>query len=255
MPETYERWGGLLPILAGIYLLLLANGVLPRSPLDPLKLERWRHQFRGTINFAAPIVVLIGIFIVCGVFESARVRPQGLDLTKAEGVAMHRVQAGNPGVDGWYDAASTEGSFAVKLPGPFNDFTFESPNDFGKRSKTYAVGLKTAEGLRFSVIERVAAPGDPCPSPTDFAEKFRDSMTNAPRFTTINGFEAVQFNAIQGKEGTYIRYIKIPDRSVIMTLEYPRSQETLAAQVSDVFLMSLELKHNENREANRGFHD
>jgi hypothetical protein len=246
---------GLISILIGVYVLLLANGVLPRAPSNPLKLELWRRKSRGVINIAAPIIILFGLIQLVSSLGSAPLRSQNFDPKKAEGFTMHRVQAGKPDSHGWYEAVSTEGSYSVDLPGPFVDYTFEAPNDSGNKSKNYAVGLKTVEGLRFSVLERIAAPGDPSTSVAEFADKFRDSLVTAPRFTTIDGFQSVQINAVQGTEGTYTRFVKMPDRSIVMILEYPRSQASLAAQMSEGFLQSLSLKKPQATKEMVGTHD
>lgn len=51
---NYGNLAGLIPILGGIYALLLVNGALPRNPRNPEKMELWRRQYRPTLNVLVP---------------------------------------------------------------------------------------------------------------------------------------------------------------------------------------------------------
>jgi hypothetical protein len=65
-------WGniqGLIPILGGIYGLLLAQGVLPRNPSDPERMALWRRKFGGMMRVAGPLVILFGIAQLFGLFR------------------------------------------------------------------------------------------------------------------------------------------------------------------------------------------
>jgi hypothetical protein len=67
-----SNWGnlqGLIPILCGIYGLLLAQGVLPRHPKDPERLALWRRKFGGMMKVLCPIVILFGIAQLLGFFK------------------------------------------------------------------------------------------------------------------------------------------------------------------------------------------
>lgn len=66
------NWGnlqGLIPILGGIYGLLLAKGVLPRKPKDPEKMEVWRHKFGGMMAVLCPLIIIFGVLQLLGVFN------------------------------------------------------------------------------------------------------------------------------------------------------------------------------------------
>jgi hypothetical protein len=65
-------WGnlqGLIPILGGIYGLLLAQGVLPRKPKDPEKMELWRRKFGGMMTVLCPLIIIFGVLQLLGVFK------------------------------------------------------------------------------------------------------------------------------------------------------------------------------------------
>lgn len=53
--------GGLIPIVGGTYILLVACGVLPKKSKDPEKMQLWRRKFGKLIKILAPIVIIFGI--------------------------------------------------------------------------------------------------------------------------------------------------------------------------------------------------
>jgi prolipoprotein diacylglyceryltransferase len=67
MSEFYDKWYGLIPLLGGIYGLLLAYRVLPRNPKDPEKLELWHRKFDKIIKILCPIAIAFGLLCLFGV--------------------------------------------------------------------------------------------------------------------------------------------------------------------------------------------
>jgi hypothetical protein len=57
---------GLIPILAGIFGLLLAQGVLPRNPKDPERLALWRRKFGTMMTILCPLIILFGVALLFG---------------------------------------------------------------------------------------------------------------------------------------------------------------------------------------------
>lgn len=60
---------GLIPILGGIYGLLLAQGLIPRNPKDPERMALWRRKFGGMMTVLCPLIILFGIAQLFGVFK------------------------------------------------------------------------------------------------------------------------------------------------------------------------------------------
>jgi hypothetical protein len=58
---------GLIPILAGIFGLLFAQGVLPRNPKDPERLALWRRKFGKMMTILSPLIILFGVALLFGV--------------------------------------------------------------------------------------------------------------------------------------------------------------------------------------------
>jgi len=67
MFEFYEKFKGFIPLLGGIYGLLMTCGVLPRNPKDPEKMELWRRKFGTLMKVACPVMILYGILELAGV--------------------------------------------------------------------------------------------------------------------------------------------------------------------------------------------
>ncbi len=61
---------GLIPIIGGIYALLLAQGVLPRKTNKPEEWALWRRKFGGFIMVAGPLLILFGIAQLFGMFKT-----------------------------------------------------------------------------------------------------------------------------------------------------------------------------------------
>ncbi len=58
---------GLIPIFAGVYLFLMANGTLPKNPKDPAATEAWREKWGKFLKIACPLLVIFGGLQLAGV--------------------------------------------------------------------------------------------------------------------------------------------------------------------------------------------
>jgi hypothetical protein len=59
--------GGLIPILVGIYGLLLAYRVLPRRPKNPEKMELWHRKFGKLLKVLSPLLIVYGLLQLLGI--------------------------------------------------------------------------------------------------------------------------------------------------------------------------------------------
>ena len=57
----YERWNGLVPILAGIYAILLGGGILPIKFGNPEYSEKWQKKYGGIMKYLGLMAILAGI--------------------------------------------------------------------------------------------------------------------------------------------------------------------------------------------------
>jgi hypothetical protein len=160
---------------------------------------------------------------------------------------MHRVQATTKDPSGWYLAASTHGSFTVLIPIPFNDFTVTDDDPKVGRVKTYTVGAKSAEGIKFSATETPIIEGR---SPTNlaaFPQQFRKPGQTVSDLDTslFAGYPSVLFSVKGPSSGAYMRHVKTPKSLILVILEYPMDQAKAAERFRSVFLSSLKINKTE----------
>jgi hypothetical protein len=71
MMELYDKLNGLIPILGGIYGLLLTYRVLPKNPKNPEKMELWHKKFDKMMKVLCPLLILFGIWLIVSSFINA----------------------------------------------------------------------------------------------------------------------------------------------------------------------------------------
>lgn len=59
--NSWANLQGLIPILCGIYGLLMAHGRLPHRPDDAERMALWRRKFGGLLKVCGPVCILFGI--------------------------------------------------------------------------------------------------------------------------------------------------------------------------------------------------
>ena len=74
---AYDRWNGLIPLVLGIYISLMAYGYLPRKPKDPEKLMEWRKKFGGMVQVLGPLVAISGVVTLGMGLTSTPASPSG----------------------------------------------------------------------------------------------------------------------------------------------------------------------------------
>ncbi|MDQ8205860.1 hypothetical protein [Pelagicoccus sp. SDUM812003] len=164
---------------------------------------------------------------------------------------MHRQQAIVEHESGWNYAESTEGSFSVLMPIPFNDFTVTDVDPKNGTIQTFGIGSKTMEGFKFSVTE---IPTKETSDPSDFekiAESFGESNSTVVSQETseFKGMRCITVELSKGNSGAYIRYVLGPKSIFTIIIEYPDSGGMDLKPYRDIFFNSLEVK-----KPNQSFH-
>jgi hypothetical protein len=59
--------GGLIPILGGIYGLLIVYRVVSLKPNDPEKMELWHRKFDKLLKVLSPILIAYGLLNLLGI--------------------------------------------------------------------------------------------------------------------------------------------------------------------------------------------
>lgn len=158
------------------------------------------------------------------------------------GMTMHRVQAGEPDASGWLTAASTEGGFSVRLPLKFNDFTLHEPDPKAPTVRTFTVGAKSQEGIKFSATRIVYRKG--AESAKYFFSRFEkgQDLGSTPESVTphsIGGRRTVDLALKKASAVSYQRAVLLDSDLLLMIVESPRSYDATAHQLAAAFFDSL----------------
>lgn len=162
--------------------------------------------------------------------------------TLPAGMTMHRLQAGEPDATGWMLAKSTEGGFSVRLPLKFNDFTLAESNPKAAALRTFTVGARSQEGIKFTATRIVYRKG--AESAKYFFSRFekgQDPGATPQRVTPLDfrGRRAVDIVLARASDVSYQRVVLLDADLLLMVLESPRSHEASAQQFAAAFLDSL----------------
>ncbi|WP_435016001.1 hypothetical protein TA3x_003559 [Tundrisphaera sp. TA3] len=203
-------------------------------------------QFKKRLGLAisAAHIFLVGQVPIANSAQRAGVAgdqsAKSADRTPA--LKMHRLGAGEPGNDGWYEAKSTEGHFRVSMPFPFNDGTIQLPADPTARS--YLINSTSSEGYKFTVMEIETKKGkanSPLKSLPDGIRAKGEAKLSGERYFQHQGHPAVEFQAVGPKQGIYTRVINCSDRLFSLMVEYPAGSEAEVGPLVSGFFESLRI--------------
>lgn len=158
------------------------------------------------------------------------------------GMKLHRVQAGEPDASGWMLAASTEGGFSVRLPLRFNDFTIAESDPKAPVLRSFTVGARSQEGIKFSATRMVYRKG--AESARHYFSRFEKGQglgSTPERITprTFGKWRAVDLLLAKGSDVSYQRVVLLGSDLLLMTVESPRSHDETARQYVTGFFDSL----------------
>jgi hypothetical protein len=158
------------------------------------------------------------------------------------GMTMHRIQAGEPDASGWMRAASTEGEFSVRLPLKFNDFTIAGSDPKAPVLRSFTVGAKSQEGIKFSATRIVYRKGSE-DAKRFFArfEKGQDLGVVPERITrhSAAGRRAVDLVLRRASAVGYQRVLMLESDLFVLVVESPISYEATAQPYASPFFDSL----------------
>jgi len=167
---------------------------------------------------------ILAIFILSIQIASAQSLP--------EGMKMYRIGAGEPDSTGWILADSTKGGFSVRLPVTFNDFTMESPKSDAPVSRTFVVGGKSAEGVKFTaarIVYRDYGTAQGSFSQIESGEAF-SGQSPITRSFDVDGHRAVEITLNDGSALGYLRYILLDDSVMSLIVEIPAANRDLVPE-------------------------
>jgi hypothetical protein len=177
-----------------------------------------------------PLLSVIAVTLALSAFAQAEPK-----------LEMHRVGVKTDDGSGWNTAISTDGSFAVLMPIPFNDFT---TRDAATGDTTYVIGAKSTEGIKFVAVE-IKPNGKPLPDlasiPQGFAATAGNKVSDVTR-RSEDGADVLSLMVVNAKVTLYMRCIQLRGGRYVMSIELPNAHRELVAEFKDRFFESFKLK-------------
>jgi hypothetical protein len=159
---------------------------------------------------------------------------------------MHRAGVVSTDPSGWHLAVSTKGSFSVRMPIPFNDFTVRSTDPKTGEEVTYVIGGKSTEGIKLSAVEMPAS-AKSAPSLekilADFSAKQGNKVSDVQR-AAKGDVDTLTFSVSGAQTSAHVRYIKTKSTTYSLTVEFPNAHRNDVVGVREEFFGSFKTKTN-----------
>ena len=156
---------------------------------------------------------------------------------------MHRTGVVGQDPSGWHLAVSTKGSFSVRMPIAFNDFTVRS-TDPKSDEVTHVIGGKSSEGIRVSAVEMPAS-AKSAPNLdqilASFSSKPGNKVSDVQRVAK-GDVDTLSFTVSGAQTSAHIRYIKMKTATYVLTIEFPNANRTDLSGIRDEFFGSFTTK-------------
>jgi hypothetical protein len=157
---------------------------------------------------------------------------------------MHRAGVVSQDPSGWHLAVSTKGSFSVRMPIPFNDFTVRSSDPKTGEEVTHVIGGKSTEGIKLSAVE-LPTSAKSAPSLekilAEFSAKPGTKVSDVQR-AAKSDVDTLSFSVSGAQTGAHVRYIKTKSATYSLTVEFPNAHRNDVAEVREEFFGSFKTK-------------
>jgi hypothetical protein len=154
---------------------------------------------------------------------------------------MHRAGVSADDGSGWHAAVSTKGSFSIRVPLPFNDFT---THDASTGDVSHVVGGRSSEGIKFMAVElplTARTPADLATIPKSLASNPANKVSDVSR-QAKDGVDTLSFSVAGAASGAYFRYVKMKNALYMLSIEFPNAHREVVAAMKDRFFGSFKLK-------------
>jgi hypothetical protein len=188
---------------------------------------------------ASPIIRLFALLLAPALI----VLPGAVARAQQPKLEMHRTGVDSKDPSGWHLAVSTKGSFSVRMPIPFNDFTVRSTDPKAGEEVTHVIGGKSVEGIKVSAVE---VPASTKPSPSldkilaDFSAKPGSKVSDVQR-ASKGDVDTLSFSAGGAQTSAYIRYIKTKSAMYALIIEFPNAHRGDVDGIREEFFDSLKI--------------
>jgi hypothetical protein len=190
------------------------------------------HAMNSTaVRFVALLLALaLALVVLPGVAAHAQ-QPK---------LEMHRAGVDSKDASGWYPAVSTKGSFSIRMPIPFNDFTIRSSDPKTGEEVLHVIGGKSSEGIKLSASE-IPASEKKAPSLdkilADFSAKPGSKVSDVQR-AAKGDVDTLSFSVSGAQTSTHVRYIKTKSAMYALIIEFPNAHRDDAAAIREEFFGS-----------------
>jgi hypothetical protein len=185
---------------------------------------------------------LFAALLACGL-----VLPGGAVAQDKPRLDMHRSAVNAIDASGWQSAVSTRGTFSVRMPIPFNDFSVSTPDPNIGEAVVHTIGGLSAEGIKISATE---VPVTPRSKPLGDLAGFPEQIGRSPgtkisdiRRAPADGNDAISFLATGPTTSAFMRAVQTPKARYLQVIEFPNTQRDTAAAIKDEFFASFKLKN------------
>jgi len=159
-------------------------------------------------------------------------------------VEMHRSGVDSKDPSGWHLAVSTKGSFSIRMPIPFNDFSIRSGDPKAREGAgeevTHVIGGKSSEGIKVSAVE-IPVPTKGAPSLdkmlADFSAKPGNKVADVQR-ASKGDLDTLSFSVGGAQTSAYIRYVRTKSATYSLVIEFPNAHRDDVAAIRDEFFDS-----------------
>ena len=183
-----------------------------------------------------PVVLFLPLALVMLPGFAARAQQPKLE--------MHRTAVDSKDPSGWHLAVSTKGSFSVRMPIPFNDFTVRSTDPKTGEEVTHVIGGKSTEGIKFSAVE-LPASAKSAPSLekilADFSAKSGSKVSDVQR-AAKDDVDTLSFSVSGAQTSAHVRYVKTKSATYSLTVEFPNAHRDDVAALREEFFDSFKTK-------------
>jgi hypothetical protein len=166
--------------------------------------------------------------------------PLGARADEAPKTVMHRIEAGLFDTGGWTRAESTNGNFAVLMPGPFNDFSV-SGGTSQPADRMEGIGGRAPNGIVFTALKLLYnAKGT---AAAEFAKyKTGEGLPPATiKSADLNGNPGLDLTYVDGALSVHERVLMSGENLYTLSVEWPEAKGPQADSMFDPFVNSFKI--------------
>lgn len=258
------HYEGLIGIIGGIYVLLMAYGVVPKNPKYPERLERGRRKFGRFMKIGGPFVIISGFLHLFGFYSTAeydhtdfkdlKERIEALtpgesitDPKTGQKIILHKARDGSINDKGWYPAISHKIGLSVWFPEPYNSFTQETVGKDNAEVINHGMSTTTVDGCRYIVSCTISSLIEN--NKNKDISKYVESFARAGE--VIDEHDVIRDNM----KGIYIKlsasqlfegeFYLLKDRFIMIGVECPLDKYNIMSSQSKVYLGSIKFINTE----------